>query len=96
VEENMADEYIPDLGTNPATVQMYDKYFTWKSGALLKTRIADAARQVDLNPGLLAASLFAEFEVDSYTKPKGQEVRGWDSRLGCLGLLVPRSQMPTC
>lgn len=71
-------EYVPDLGTNLATVQMYDGYFAGTRGALLKTRIADAARQVGLNPGLLAASLFAEFEVGSYTKPKGEEVDGWD------------------
>jgi hypothetical protein len=70
-------EYTPDLGTNPATVQMYDAYFLGTSGALLKTRIADAATQVGLNPGLLAASLFAEFEVGSYTKRTG-EVEGWD------------------
>jgi hypothetical protein len=79
-----------------ATVQMYDENFAENSGALLKTRIADAARQVDLNPGLLAASRFAEFEVDSCTKPKGQKVRDGISRLDCLGLLVPRSQMPAC
>jgi hypothetical protein len=71
-------EYAPDLGTNLATVQMYDGYFHGKTGALLRTRIADAARQVGLNPGLLAASLFAEFKVESYTKPKGEEVEGWD------------------
>jgi hypothetical protein len=56
---------------------MYDAYFLGASGALLKTRIADAATQVGLNPGLLAASLFAEFEVGSYTKRTG-EVEGWD------------------
>jgi hypothetical protein len=71
-------EYVPDLGTNLATVQMYDGNFAGRRGALLKSRIADAARQVGLNPGLLAASLFAEFEVDSYTKPAGEEVDGWD------------------
>ena len=70
-------EYTPDLGTNLATVQMYDGYFLGASGALLKTRIADAARQVGLNPGLLAASLFAEFEPSSYTQQTG-EVDGWD------------------
>ncbi|MPZ29527.1 MAG: hypothetical protein GEV13_00775 [Rhodospirillales bacterium] len=70
-------EYTPDLGTNPATLQMYDKYFTGSAGALLKTRIADAAKQVGLNPGLLAASLFAEFRPSSYTKRTG-EVEGWD------------------
>ena len=77
-DDDSDSEYTPDLGTNPATVQMYDGYFHGRAGALLKTRIADAARQVGLNPGLLAASLFAEFEVGSYTKPKGEEVEGWD------------------
>ena len=77
-DDDSNSEYIPDLGTNLATVQMYDGYFHGTAGALLKTRIADAARQVGLNPGLLAASLFAEFEVGSYTKPKGEEVEGWD------------------
>ncbi len=77
-DDDSDSEYTPDLGTNPATVQMYDGYFHGRAGALLKTRIADAARQVGLNPGLLAASLFAEFEVGSYTKPRGEEVEGWD------------------
>ena len=76
-DDDSDSEYTPDLGTNPSTVQMYDGYFHGRAGALLKTRIADAARQVGLNPGLLAASLFAEFEVGSYTKPKGEEVEGW-------------------
>ncbi|HEU5095386.1 MAG TPA: hypothetical protein VFT77_09510 [Reyranella sp.] len=69
-------EYVPDLGTNPATVQMYDRYFVGPSGALLKARIADAARRVGLNPGLLAASLFAEHGPASYTRRTG-EVEGW-------------------
>ena len=72
-----SDEYVPDLGTNPATVQMYDSYFVGTKGALLKTRIEDAAQRVGLNPGLLAASLFAEFSPGSYTKTSG-EVDGWD------------------
>ena len=70
------DDYVPDLGTNPATVQMYDKYFARSHGPLLKQRIADAAREVNLNPGLLAADLFAEFGPDSYTRQTG-EVEGW-------------------
>jgi hypothetical protein len=81
IEGSMAEdadtEYLPDLGTNLATVQMYDSYFAGASGALLKTRISDAATQVGLNPGLLAASLFAEFKVGSYTKQTG-ETDGWD------------------
>ena len=78
-EERMASdsEYMPDLGTNPATVQMYDSYFAAKDGPLLKARIDDAARQVGLNPGLLAASLFAEFSPRYYSRPSGQEVEGW-------------------
>jgi hypothetical protein len=70
-------EYRPDLGTNPATVQMYDSYFAGKDGPLLKARIEDAARQVGVNPGLLAASLFAEFSPGYYARPNGQEVEGW-------------------
>jgi hypothetical protein len=71
------DEYVPDLGTNPATVQMYDRNFVGTRGALLKARIEDAARRVGLNPGLLAASLFAEFPASAYSKRSG-EVEGWD------------------
>jgi hypothetical protein len=82
MERNMADEfdrdeYVPDLGTNPATVQMYDRNFAGTRGALLKARIEDAARRVGLNPGLLAASLFAEFPASAYSKRSG-EVEGWD------------------
>jgi hypothetical protein len=46
-----SDEYVPDLGTNPATVQMCDSYFVGTEAALLKTRIEDAAQRVGLNPG---------------------------------------------
>ena len=70
-------EYTPDLGTNPATVQMYDSYFAGKNGSLLKTRIQDAARQVSVNPGLLAASLFAEYGSEYYARSNGREVEGW-------------------
>ena len=76
-DEFDSDEYVPDLGTNPATVQMYDGNFAGTRGALLRTRIEEAARLVGLNPGLLAASLFAEFSADSYSKRSG-EVEGWD------------------
>ena len=69
-------EYASDLGTNPATVQMYDSYFDGAGGALLKTRIAQAAKEVGLNPGLLAASMFAEYTRSSYTRQTG-EVEGW-------------------
>lgn len=72
----MADEYIPDLGTNPATVEMYDQYFGGPNGGLLKSRIEDAAKRVNINPGLLAASMFAEHKVGSYTRRTG-EVDGW-------------------
>ena len=82
-------EYTPDLGTNPATVQMYNSYFLGTSGALLKTRIADAATQVGLDPGLLAASLFAEFEPSSYTQQTG-EVMG-----GTSVLTTTKSAKPT-
>jgi hypothetical protein len=79
-EGNMPEdtsEYAPDLGTNPATVQMYDKHFEGPSGALFKTRVADAAKEVGLNPGLLAANLLAEHTTTkSYTKRTG-EVEGW-------------------
>jgi hypothetical protein len=70
-------EYAPDLGTNRATVQMYDHYFQGPAGALLKTRIEAAAKAVGLNPGLLAATLFAEYKWQSYAKQTG-EVHGWD------------------
>ena len=70
-------EYAPDLGTTRATVEMYDKYFDGPKGALLKTRIEAAAKQVDLNPGLLASVLFAEDKWRSYTQLAG-EVDGWD------------------
>lgn len=71
------NEYVPDLGVNPATVQMYDKHFAGSNGTLLKTRIAAAAKQVGINPGLLAASMLAEHSAGSYTKRTG-EVDGWD------------------
>jgi hypothetical protein len=70
-------EYAPDLGTTQATVEMYDKDFDGANGALLKTRIEAAAQQVDLNPGLLAATLLAEDWRKSYTQRTG-EVEGWD------------------
>jgi len=70
-------EYSPDLGTTSETVQMYDKYFVGPSGPLLKSRIEAAAREVEINPGLLAAALFAEDRWTSYTKRTG-EVDGWD------------------
>lgn len=72
----MADEYAPDLGTNPATVEMYDQYFGGPNGSLLKSRIEAAAKSVNINPGLLAASMFAEHKVSSYTRRTG-EVDGW-------------------
>jgi len=74
--KGIESEYAPDLGTNPATVQMYDTYFDGASGAILKARIAQAAKDVDINPGLLAASMFAEFTRGSYTRQTG-EVEGW-------------------
>jgi hypothetical protein len=55
---------------------MYDKDFDGANGALLKTRIEAAAKQVDLNPGLLAATLLAEDWRRSYTQRTG-EVDGW-------------------
>jgi hypothetical protein len=70
-------EYAPNLGTNRATVVMYDKYFNGPHGPLLKSRIEAAATQVDINPGLLAVTLLAEDKVSSYTKRTG-EVDGWD------------------
>ena len=71
-----APEYAPDLNTTQATIEMYDSYFTGPKGALLKSRIEKAARQVQINPGLLAASLFAEDARSSYTQQSG-EVDGW-------------------
>jgi hypothetical protein len=68
---------VHHLGVNPATVQMYDQEFTGAAGAIFKQRVDAAARQVGLNPGLLAASLLAEFGAGSYTRTTG-EVKGWD------------------
>ena len=70
-------EYTPDLGVNPATIQMYDRAFSGSAGAILKRRVEAAARQVGLNAGLLAASLLAEFGAGAYTRTSG-EVEGWE------------------
>lgn len=69
-------EYAPDLGTNKATVEMYDHYFAAGDGAILRKRIEEAAEQVDINPGLLAASMLAE-EKGRYTRSSGT-IDGWD------------------
>jgi hypothetical protein len=74
---SVGSEYTPDLGTNQATLEMYDKYFEGAKGALLKTRIETEAGKVGLNPGLLASTMFAEDKVSSYTKGTG-EVDGVD------------------
>jgi hypothetical protein len=75
-EASPPPEHVPALGTNQATLRMYDHYFNDAGGATLKARIEAAAGRVDLNPGLIAASLFAEDRVGSYTKASG-EVEGW-------------------
>jgi hypothetical protein len=75
--EEPVSEYVPELGVYPATIQMYDQEFTGAAGAIFKQRVEAAARQVGLNPGLLAASLLAEFGANSYTRTTG-EVKGWD------------------
>jgi hypothetical protein len=76
IAEATPAEYVPDLGATQATLEMYDHYFAASSGPLLKSRIDDAAKEVDINPGLLAASMLAE-DKGKYTRTSG-EVEGWD------------------
>ena len=65
-------EYVPDLGATQKTIEEYDRAFEGPKGALLKQRIQDAATKLDLNPGLIAASLLAEHKASSYTKQSGE------------------------
>jgi RHS repeat-associated protein len=70
-------EYIPNLGTTQTTREAQDHFFQGERGQLLKQRIEDAARQVGLNPGVLASSILAEnSRVSRYTQTSG-EVPGW-------------------
>lgn len=70
-------EYAPDLSTSKITVEALDGYFARPKGPLLKSRIAAAAKEVGLNPGLLAASMLSEDRVTQYTATSG-EVSGFD------------------
>lgn len=53
-------EWGPALGVTPQSIQDKDKKFDGPGGKAIHRMIAEAARKVDINPGLLAASMFGE------------------------------------
>ena len=70
-------EYRPNLNVNDATVEAYDHHFEGTLGLRLKEEIEEAATRVGVDPGLLAAYLFAEQNNRDFWLRSSGTVRGY-------------------
>lgn len=67
------EEYVPDLGApdkqrrgvSPEEIGRTDLDETFEANDVLRGRVVDASDQLDLDPGLLAATLFAEYSDEN-------------------------------
>lgn len=66
-------EYVPPLNIDPKVLASEDAKFAGPEGRKFKARIEDAAKKVQLDPGLLAAALLAEESRETFTKSSGKE-----------------------
>ncbi len=66
-------EYVPKLNIDPKVLASEDAEFDGPEGQKFKERIEDAAKKVQLDPGLLAAALLAEESRNTFTKSSGEE-----------------------
>jgi hypothetical protein len=64
---------VPKLNIDPKVLASEDAKFDGPEGQKFKARIEDAAKKVQLDPGLLAAALLAEESRDTFTKSSGEE-----------------------
>ncbi|MCA9676037.1 MAG: DUF4157 domain-containing protein [Myxococcales bacterium] len=68
---HLGEEYVPDLGApdqqrpgmSPEELGRTDLDDDFETNDLLRDRVAGAAGQLDIDPGLLAATLFAEYST---------------------------------